>query len=472
MNTKAELIKQIDELFNPRSVAIVGAPRGVKSGSVFLTALLDQGFAGSIYPVNRRADSINGLKAYASVSDIPGPVDLAIVLVPHQHSLAVLKECAAKGVKGAVLFTAGYKETGTREGRALEAQLVKVARSAGMRLIGPNGMGLYSPKSGLSFFPQMSTAPGPVGIVSHSGSLTNIMGVMASQKGIRFSKVISLGNECDLSAADFFTYLGNDPETGVIGSYLEGIKNGPDLFNALREASLQKPVILWKVGLTPEGSRASASHTGALSGSGRIWQAVVRQCGLIPVTGFEPFVDALMGFSLLPLEAGPRLAIISGPGGSAVAAAEACGTEGLMLAELSENTRSELAKFVPSTGTSLHNPVDVSLTAHFDLSIFGKSTETVAADSAVDAIAIIGCGLTPEENQRFVEQMIKIRKTCRKPLLMVEIPGFDPTLGQQFCDAGLPFFQSAERAIHTYALVYNYRRWRREHVKNIVSNQV
>lgn len=467
MNKKVELIEQIDALFNPRSVAIVGAPRGVKSGSVFLTALLDQGFPGNIYPVNPRADSINGLKAYASVSDIPGSVDLAIVLVPHRHSLAVLKECAAKGVKGTVLFTAGYKETGTPEGRALEAELVRVAHSAGMRLIGPNGMGLYSPKSGLSFFPQMSNDPGPVGIVSHSGSLTNIMGVMASQKGIRFSKVISSGNECDLSAADFFTYLGNDPETGVIGSYLEGIKNGPDLFNALREASLQKPVILWKVGLTPEGSRASASHTGALAGSGRIWQSVVRQCGLIPVAGFEPFVDALMGFSLLPLEAGPRLAIISGPGGPAVAAAEACGNEGLMLAELSENTQSELAKFVPSTGTSLRNPVDVSLTAHFDLEIFEKSTKTVAADSAVDAIVIIGCGLTPEQNKRFVENMIKIRRACRKPLLMVEIPGFDPTLGQQFCEAGLPFFKSAERAIHTYALVCNYRRWRMAQSKDL-----
>jgi len=465
MNTNQNLIKQIDDLFNPRSVAIVGAPRGVKSGSVFLIALLDQGFPGIIYPVNPRADTINGLKAYASVSDIPGSVDLAIVLVPHQYSLAVLKECAAKGVKGAILFTAGYKETGTREGRALENELVKVARSAGMRLIGPNGMGLYSPKSGLSFFPQMSNDPGPVGIVSHSGSLTNIMGVMASQKGIRFSKVISSGNECDLCAADFFTYLGNDPETGVIGSYLEGIKNGPDLFNAIRQASLQKPVILWKVGLTPEGSKASASHTGALAGSHRIWQAVVRQCGGIPVAGFEPFVDALMGFSLLPLEVGPRLAIISGPGGPAVSAAEACGNEGLILAELSENTRSELAKFVPSTGTSLHNPVDVSLTAHFDLNIFKKSTETVAADPAVDAIVIIGCGLTPEDNQRFVDNMIRAQKTFHKPLLMVEIPGFDPTLGQQFCEAGLPFFHSAERAIHTYALICNYRRWRSQQSK-------
>jgi acyl-CoA synthetase (NDP forming) len=185
------LIAQIDDLFHPRSVAVVGAPRGMKTGSVFLMALLDQGFAGQIYPVNPRAREINGLKAYPRVADIPGPVDLAIVLVPHTGSLSVVKECAAKGVKGAVLFTAGYKETGTEEGRALEQELVGVARSAGMRLIGPNGMGLYCPKTGLSFFPQVSKDPGTVGIISHSGSLTNILGIIAPKKGICFSKVIS-----------------------------------------------------------------------------------------------------------------------------------------------------------------------------------------------------------------------------------------------------------------------------------------
>ena len=148
------LIAQLDALFEAASVAIVGVPRGMKMGKLFLVALLEQGFPGDIYPVNPQAEEIDGLKAYPSVSAIPGPVDLAIVLVPHDHALPVVKECARKGVKGAVLFTAGYKETGTAEGRALEEELVRVARSSGMRLIGPNGMGLYCPKTGLSFFPE------------------------------------------------------------------------------------------------------------------------------------------------------------------------------------------------------------------------------------------------------------------------------------------------------------------------------
>jgi len=223
MQSIQDLIAQIDGLFHSRSVAIVGVPRGMKTGRVFLTALLDQGFSGEIYPINPMAEEIDGLKTYKRLADIPGPVDLAIVLVPHQQALDVIQQCVLKGVKGAVLFTAGFKETGTKEGKALEAELVQVAQSGGMRLIGPNGMGLYCPKTGLSFFPQVSRDPGPVGIISHSGSLTNILGMIASQRGIRFSKVISSGNECDLTAADFLTYLSNDSETRLIGAYIEGI---------------------------------------------------------------------------------------------------------------------------------------------------------------------------------------------------------------------------------------------------------
>jgi acyl-CoA synthetase (NDP forming) len=471
MKSDQDLIAEIDKLFHPRSVAVVGAPRGMKTGAVFLMALLEQGFSGPIYPVNPQAEEINGIKAYPKVADIPGPVDLAIILVPHWNSTAVVKECADKGVKGAVLFTAGYKETGTAEGKALEEELVRLAGEAGMRLIGPNGMGLYCPKSGLSFFPGVSKEPGPVGIVSHSGSLTNILGRLAPRKGIRFSKVISPGNECDLTAADFLTYLGHDPETGVIGSYIEGIKNGPDFLRALKQASLKKPVIVWKVGLTLEGSRASASHTGALAGSRKVWQAVERQTGAVPAVGFEAWVDALMGFSLLPENIGPNMAVISGPGGLAVSAAEACGNEGLCLASLSKQTQSLLSGFVPSTGTSLQNPVDVSLSAHFDLTIFKRSAEAVARDPGVDAVVIIGGGLTPEESLTFVRYMIEVQQECGKPLLIVAIPGHDLNLGQQFCQAGIPFFESAERAMGTYALVFRYQRWRQNHAGKIWINE-
>ena len=463
MKSQEELIDQIDGLFNAKSIAIVGVPRGLKTGSVFLTALLEQGYSGRIYPVNPRADEIAGLKAYPSVADIPGQVDLAIVLVPQPQALDVVRECVAKGVKGAVLFTAGFSETGTRQGQALEDEIVKTARGGGMRLIGPNGMGLYAPKTGLSFFPGVSKDPGPVGMISHSGSLTNILGTIAETKGIRFSKVISSGNECDLTACDFFTYLGQDTDTGLIGAYIEGIKGGSRFLDALRQASLNKPVIMWKVGLTPEGAGAAASHTGAMAGSRDIWQGILQQSGAIPVVGFEALTDALMGFSMFPPNVGDRLAVISGPGGLAVSAAEACGRQGLRLADFTSQTRSALERLITFSGTSVRNPIDVSLTAHFDLEIFFQSARIAAADPGVDAIIVIGCGLTPETNQIYVDGLIRVQRECQIPILAVKIPGFDPKYSQQLCRGGIPFFDSAERAVKTYALAVQYRQWLQRH---------
>lgn len=457
-----DLIPQLDSLFHPRSIAVVGVPRGMKTGKLFLLALLDQGFPGRIYPVHPHIDEIEGLKAYPCITAIPGSVDLAIVLVPHHLTLSIVRECATKGVKGVVLYTAGYSETGTVEGEALEQELLHVAQSSGMRLIGPNCMGLYSPKSGLSFFPQLSRETGPVGVISHSGSLTNILARMAYQKGIRFSKVVSLGNECDLTSADFLSYLGKDPETGVIGAYLEGIKNGPYFLNALRKASLEKPVVLWKTGLTSEGGRAAASHTGAHAGSREVWEGVVIQGGAVPVLGFETWVDALMGFSLLPPSLGDRMAIISGPGGLAVSGAEACGRAGLRLAELSEKTRQTLATFVPPTGTSLQNPIDVGLTASFDMEIYIEAARAAAEDPGVDSIVVVGIGLTAGGNQRYTEAMIQANKDFQKPFVIVNIPGFDPVLGQSFCKAGVPFFESTERAMDTYGRVRRYQLWRQD----------
>jgi acetyltransferase len=255
-------------------------------------------------------------------------------------------------------------------------------------------------------------------------------------------------------------YLGSDPDTGLIGAYIEGIHNGPHFVTALRQASLKKPVILWKVGLTPEGTRAASSHTGALASAPDIWQGVIRQTGAIPVVGFEALVDALMGFSMLPAQPGNRMAIVSGPGGLAVSAAEACGRQGIVLADLSAETRLSLSRIITHSGTSLLNPVDVSLAAHFDLDIFFQTTRTVAADPGVDAIIVIGCGLTPETNQIYNEGLIRVFRDCQKPILAVKIPGSASPNSAQLCRGGIPFFESAERAVNTYALARRYGEWR------------
>lgn len=455
------LMDQLRSLFYPRSVALVGIPRGMKMGKVFLTALLDQGFPGRIFPVNPRVDRIDRFKSYPNVSAIPEPVDLAIVLVPHNRTIPVIRECATKGVKGAVLFTAGYGETGTKKGKQLEQELLRVARSGGMRLIGPNSMGIYAPDSGLAFFDNLPKSPGPVGVISQSGSLAIILAKMAPERGISFSKVISVGNQCDLTSEDFLFYLGMDTKTRLVGAYLEGIRDGPLFLKALRQASREKPVILWKLGLTPEGSKAASSHTGALSGSAEIWKGLVRQGGGIGVEGFEEWVDTLMAFALLPSGLGGEgVAIISGPGGLAVAAAEACGRNGLRLPPLAPESRRELGTFVPPTGTSLHNPIDVGLSASMEPLIFARAAGVAAADPAVDVVLVIGTGVTPETSRQYAELMIDSRNGCDKPFLMVRLPGFDPELSRVLCEAGIPVFESPERALATYARVRRYWQWR------------
>jgi acyl-CoA synthetase (NDP forming) len=461
MDSLETTIFQIENLFNAQSVAIVGAPRGMKTGKIFLMALLDQKFAGKIYPVNPNAGEIDGIKAYPSIEAIPGPVDLAIILVPSDQALPVVKACAEKGVKGAVLFTAGYRETGRPEAIQLEKEILRTANAKGMRLIGPNGMGLHATRNGLSFFPQLSRKPGPVGIISNSGSLANILGRMAADKGVYFSKMVSLGNACDLSSSDFLSYFGQDPETHVIGAYIEGIKDGPLFLKSLRGASRFKPVVLWKVGMTKEGARAASSHTGALAGAVGIWTGMLKQGGAVSVAGFEVWLDALMAFSMISSAVGDRMAIISGPGGLAVSAAEACGNAGLRLAGLLPETQSRLARIIPPTGTSCRNPIDVGLVPALDINIYVEAAKTAAKDPGVDALVVIGAGLSPEINAQYTAGFIKLRREIQKPLLMVKIPGFEETLARRFCEAGIPFFDSAERAMQTYALVWRYQVWQR-----------
>ena len=458
-NSPTSLTEQLNKMFQPSAIAVVGVPRSMKMGRLFLTALLDQGYPGTLYPINPKADEIEGLKAYASVSDIPGPVDLAIILVPHHQTLSIIKECADKGVKGAVLFTAGYKETGTEEGVALEKELVRISRASGMRLIGPNCMGLYCPETGLSFFPELSRETGCVGLVSHSGSLANIMGRMGKKHGIGFSKAISLGNECDLDSADFLQYLGSDPNTMVIGTYLEGIKNGNRFLNVLKSVCRKKPVVLWKTGLTAEGAKAAASHTGAMAGSARIWESVVHQGGGTAVVGFDAWVDALTGFSFIPQDIGDRIAIVSGPGGFAVAGAEACEMAGLRMATLSADTKSRLSKFIAATGTSLKNPIDIGLSGAMDPHTMKSVTEIAISDENVDAVLVFGTGMSAEEKKIFAKTFKQLKDNTQKPILLVSMPGFDQDDNTLYFESHLPVFSSIERAMAAYARVLSYQRW-------------
>ncbi|UCD55998.1 MAG: CoA-binding protein, partial [Candidatus Hydrogenedentota bacterium] len=256
--------EQMQAIFSPRTVAVVGAPRSFKPGLVFLQALLDPGFKGEVFPINPNADEILGLKTYPSVSAVPAQVDQAIVLVGIEQLQEVIEDCARKKVKAAIVFTSGFGETGDSIGLERERKMVAAARLGNVRLVGPNCMGVYCPESGLGFFPTMPSTAGTLAFVSQSGSMGAFVTLMATLRGINLSKVVSIGNECDLSSSDFIDYLADDERTDIITAYLEGTRDGRTLLRALKKAALRKPVIIWKSGSTSAGARAVESHTGSL----------------------------------------------------------------------------------------------------------------------------------------------------------------------------------------------------------------
>ena len=449
------------ELLYPESVALIGVPRSLKQGSIFLRAMLDCGFPGKLFLINPWAEKINGFRAYPSVKAVEDSIDMAILLVPNSETPQVLQECAEKGVKVAVLYTAGYSELGTEKGEALEKRILGIAGSKGMRLIGPNCMGIYSPKAHLSNFPELSKIPGKMSLISQSGSLTNMLCKLMPSREMFFSMAVSTGNEADLNSTDFLWYFGQDNDTKFIALYLEGIKDGRRFFNVLKETTLNKPVIIWKSGFTEMGKRAISSHTGSMTGSTEIWTAVFRQCGATVVAGIEEFVDAATAFYLLPETINSRVGVVSGPGGLAVSAADACQRAGLQLANLKRKTQMVLKFLIPATGTSVRNPVDLGLSASLDVNLLGKAAEAVGKDPGVDAVMIIGAGITPEQNKVFPEVLPKARNVVKKPFFMVSLPGFGIEQIRQLFQHGIPVFDSVERAANAYAKVLRYQNWLR-----------
>jgi len=452
----------MEAVFLPKTVAVVGAPRTFKPGLVFLQALLDPGFKGEIFPVNPSADSILGLKAYPSLASIPADVDLAILLVGVEQIERVMEDCVEKRVKAAIVFTSGFGETGERRGFERERRMVERAREGGVRLVGPNCMGVYSPEAGLGFFPSMPSVVGKLAFVSQSGSLGAFVTMMGTLRGMSFSKVVSIGNECDLSSCDFIDYLSRDDKTAVITAYLEGTRDGRNLMAALREASARKPVIVWKAGSTAAGARAVSSHTGSLAGADAVWDAAFRQAGVIRAGSLEEMIDIATALYYFGRVGGRRMAIISGPGGPAVAASDAAERAGLSLPELEKSTVKELMKFVPASGASFRNPVDLGVAPWGIISLYSDSLRVVEKDESIDVTLLIGGGITPGGQQEYLQYMIDLRKDLRKPCLLISLAGFtgDLEFSRALQSAGYPLFTSPEKAIAAYAKAVSYFEWR------------
>jgi len=440
-------------LFEPRSVAVVGVPRSERPGQLFLRALLDPGYGGRIYPVNPNAQEILGLRCYPSVTSLPEAVDLAIITVSTDLAASVVGECAEKGVKAAIVFTAGFSELGTEEGRRRGAELLAAVRGGQLRLVGPNCMGIYVPKSGLGSFPGMPSQQGPIAFVSQSGSLCNRLVWSGSGRGLAFSKVVSVGNQADLETSDFLEHLAEDPETEIIAAYIEGAKDGRRLWRALTLAGRHKHLVVLKVGRTGSGARAANSHTGALAGETRVWSGMLRQAGALQVRDMEEMLDLLVALRTLGRPTGSRMAIVTGPGGPAVSAADACEEAGLELAEFAEETRRRLRGVVAPAGTSVRNPVDIGLVLGGAAAMYRRVLEATLDDPGVDAVVVIGSSVPGEASQEHIEAMGALVRAAAKPILHVAFGQGDPEVDRALAAEGIPSFASAERALQTYARV-------------------
>ena len=444
-----------------------------------MKVLLSFGYAGKVYPVNPRESQILGFKTYSSVGDIPGPVDFATITVPAEGVPEIVEQCLVKGIKALQILTSGFSEI-SEAGRKLEERIVNTA-ARGMRIIGPNCFGVYSPAGGLTILPgeNFPRESGPVAFIGQSGGYTNRVTQRAGAWGVRFSKVISYGNASDVNECDLLEYMHQDPETRVIAAYLEGVKDGPRFFKLLQEVSKTKPVILWKGGLTPGGARAVHSHTGSLGGEEAIWNAVYRQSGTVRVNSLDELVDTILAFQHLPPHQGRRVSVVGGGGGVGVAAADACERARLSVPMFSAELQKKLLAIIPPVGSSARNPVDVGgpsvppaiLKAVLEAVLTEGDMDTVIVDNLQMFLPGSSAGDRDEQSDSIVieraEVPVDVKKKFGKPVMVVlpveamdahavEAEGARRRARDYYLGEGIPVFLTLERAARALANVIGY----------------
>lgn len=451
----------IDGLFRPRSVAVVGASRRRHSiGREVLRNLVEGEFQGPVFPVNGSAEVVQSMKAYARVTDIGDPVDLAVIAVPRQHVLAVAKDCAAKGVKGLVVITAGFREAGS-EGAAREEALKEIAAQAGMRVIGPNCMGIVNTADDVRLnasFAAVRPLPGRVAFATQSGALGEAILADARELGVGISLFASIGNLVDVTASDLVQYFGEDERTDVILLYLESFGE-PRRFTAIaRELSRKKPIVVVKSGRSAAGARAAASHTGSLVGRDIAAESLLEQCGVLRARSVAELFTMAKAFANQPIPSGDRVAIVTNAGGPGILATDACVSHGLQLAEFSARTRKRLAAALPE-GAAAQNPTD--LIADADANRFARALAAVGSDPGVDAVlAVFVSPVTtdaPAVARAIAEAASKSGLTTLACFMGKEK---DDEGVAVLREAGVPVYRFPEEAAAALSALCRYRRFR------------
>ncbi len=469
------LRNDLEPFFNPKHIAIVGVTRSESSfgGMSFLQKLQEINFPGTIYCINPKATEIRGLPAYPNLSSLPVVPDLAMVCVAAAQVPAVLEECGRIGLRYIHILTSGFKEIGTEQGRQLEEEIALIAKQRGLLIIGPNCMGPYCPASGLTAWGAMPGAPGPLGVISQSGSITQRLTEYACSLGLGTEKAVSVGNGTVLDMLDFLEFMGQDESIRVIALYIESMRDGRRFFDLAREISRRKPIIAWKGGNTQVGARTAASHTGGMAGEQIIWEAVFRQTGVIKVSSLDEWMDAVLAFAFLPPPGSRGVFLIGGGGGTSVVSSDTCIAEGLEVPPPSLATMEKLRETVPAVGSIPGNPLDDWQT-FVSPSYLGAILDLVCSEPAI-GMAIVNrliprrafhTSSLPDSIPATIEEVK--RRDYRKPIVfVVDSEGGDPELAVQgaglraeFGKGGIPAYPSVERAAR--ALVHLYRYYNRQ----------
>jgi acetyltransferase len=457
----------LETFFTPDSVAVIGASRDEeKLGYAVLHNIQKAGFPGQLYPVNPKADEILGLPAYPSVLEIPDPVDLAIIVIPQKYVLGALEECGQKGIPSVVIISAGFREAG-REGLEAELKLVEIAEDYGIRLIGPNCLGVINTSSPLNATFATDIPPaGPMAFMSQSGALGTAVLDMAMAGHIGFSKFVSLGNKADVSEIDLLEAWGQDPESRVILIYVEGVPNGQEFIRVAKRVTRDKPVVAIKSGVTASGSRAVSSHTGSLAGSEAAYKAAFNQAGIIRATSMEALFDYARAFAYQPLLMGDNIAIVTNAGGPGILATDALEHHGLEIPRLSGETTEALTDYLPGAASAV-NPVDVLGDALADR--YEEAIRLVVDDPTVHGVIVI---LTPQamtEIEKTAHAIGRMAQQADKPILACFMgearvkPGIDV-----LWDYGVPNYPFPERAAAALGAMREYRREKERRIFGVV----
>jgi len=469
-------MSDLEFLFHPQSIAIVGTPSDptdVQGAGVFLDALTSFGYRGNIYPVNPRASEIMGLKTYPDLMSVPKSPDYVICCLPASVTPQLMKDCAARGVKAVSMYTAGFSEE-SDEGRKLQQELASIARQGGVRLIGPNCMGIYCPGTGLSYNPGLSKEAGRVGFLCQSGGNSLALAFMADFRSVRFSKVISYGNAADLNEADFLEYLAQDAETEIIAAYVEGVKEGRRFTKTLTQAAKTKPVMILKGGHTEAGAEAAASHTGALRSSKEIWDAFCKQAGAVQAYSLEEMLDIIETFLYLKPPKGRRVGILGWGGGASVTSADDCESAGLSVPAFSSGLRQQLKRFVFGVGSNATNPVDSLVLTN--PSLLSETIRMIGNSKEVDVLLVhmplaeARSLYSPGMRKVTIETIVETGKSIDIPIAIAQLHGDTPEssglffdLQQRCLEAGFPLYSTTRRAAQAINKFIGYHVWRNAH---------